>query len=300
MAVSPFIKYVGGKSSLYAELDSFHQPVIENIDVIVESFVGGGAYFLKTADRYPHIKKFVISDVSTPLINVYKVIRDKNVDYFIRYLNELELEFNSKPNEELRKDFFLQKRSEFNKLNLTPEIQTNYKIFLNEYTAAVFVFLNKTCFNGLFRVNRQGKFNVGFNKTKKVSLYDLDNIQKIHEILQKTEIFNFDFEKLYNFATPNTLFYFDPPYLEISKTSNFTSYTKEGFDIEDHKRLNSFCKRITILGSKFMLSNSYNEDNSLLQDLFSDFNINKIMAARSVNSDGTKRGKIAELLIKNF
>ena len=157
--------------------------------------------------------------------------------------------------------------------------------------------MNRTCFNGLYRTNKSGKFNVPFNKSEKVN-FDYDNIESVSNILKNTTILNGDYKSIYDYIDNNTFVYFDPPYRPINKTSNFTSYTSEGFDDKLQIELSDFCKKISSK-CKIMLSNSYTDD-GFYEKYFDGFNINLVDARRSINSDASKRGKIKEVVITNY
>ena len=178
---------------------------------------------------------------------------------------------------------------------ITETNEINYKVS----RAAKFIFLNKTCFNGLWRVNKNGGFNVPWNKKDKTSLFEKDNLFEINEKLKNITLFSDDYSKLIEYVDENTFIYLDPPYKPLNKTSSFNSYNKENFNDEEQIRLKEFCDEINKRGGKFMLSNSSTNDN-FFEDLYRDYNIEYIEAKRQINCKGDKRGKIKEILIKNY
>ena len=192
--------------------------------------------------------------------------------------------------------FYYEKRDEFNstELNGASSVQK----------AALFIFLNKTCFNGLYRVNKKGKYNVPFGKRASVSAYDSENLKKISNALQNVKIYACGYQDVKDFADSSTLVYFDPPYRPLNVTSGFTSYTEDQFSDENQIELANFYKELASMGVKVMLSNSdpknTNENDNFFDDLYADFNILRVDASRMINSKGSARGKIKELLIKNF
>ena len=169
--------------------------------------------------------------------------------------------------------------------------------------AALFIFLNKTCFNGLYRVNKKDLFNVPFGKYKNPKICDSATIRKDSELLQRVEILTGDFEQTFKYAKGNTLFYFDPPYRPITKTSAFTDYTKDSFNDDSQVRLKEYCDKINKAGYKFMLSNSdgksVNEDDNFFDTLYENYKIDRVFASRSINCNGQKRGKLTEILVHN-
>ena len=195
-------------------------------------------------------------------------------------------------NEENRKEYYLNKRERFNTKSLD---------FLEN--TALFIFLNRTCFNGLYRVNSKGLFNVPFGRYSNPKICDKETIFADSEILQKVEILTGDFEQTLKYATDNSLFYFDPPYKPLSTTSSFNSYAKEDFNDLEQIRLSDFCKKIDLLGYNFILSNSdvkgINPDDDFFDDLYEQFSIKRVFATRMINANAEKRGKLTELLITN-
>lgn len=184
-------------------------------------------------------------------------------------------------------------REQYNQKNLAPVDNTTK-----------FIFLNRTCFNGLYRVNKSGLFNVPFGKYKNPKICDPQTIRKDSELLQRVEILNGDFEETFNYAKGNTLFYFDPPYRPLSDTSSFNDYTKESFNDDTQIRLKEYCDRINNAGYSFMLSNSdckgKTESDNFFDILYKDYQIERVWASRSINANPNKRGKLTEILVHNY
>lgn len=290
----PFIKWVGGKSQLMEQLDEQLPADFDNWKnaTYIEPFVGGGAMLFYMLQRYSNIKRAVINDINSDLITCYKTVRD-NPKQLIESLKDIENAYHSLRTEDARKEFFMAVRDRYNEKTLDP-IENTTKFF----------FLNKTCFNGLYRVNRKGLFNVPFGKYTNPSICNQKTIYEDSKLLQKVEILNGDFEETFGCANGNTLFYLDPPYRPLSDTSSFTSYTKEDFNDSTQIRLKEFCDRIDEAGYKFMLSNSdckgKNERDNFFDMLYEAYHIERVWASRSINSKPNKRGKLTEILVHNY
>lgn len=290
----PFIKWVGGKGQLLEQLDAQLPADFDSWDNItyIESFVGGGAMLFYLLQRYPNIQHAIINDINPDLTTCYKTVRD-NPKQLIESLRDIENTYLALQTEEARKDFFLATRERYNEKNLD-SIENTTKFF----------FLNKTCFNGLYRVNKKGLFNVPFGKYANPTICDSETILKDSELLQRVEILNGDFEKTFDYANGDTLFYFDPPYRPLSDTSSFNDYAKEAFNDNAQIRLKEYCDRIHQAGFKFMLSNSdckgKNEEDNFFDVLYSSYQIERVWASRSINSNPNKRGKLTEILVHNY
>jgi DNA adenine methylase len=293
IAAKPFVKWAGGKSQLIPEIAIALAQILpaDRPFTYVEPFVGGGAVLFYIFAYFPKVERVIINDINPNLIAAYKVIRE-NPNILIEGLSEIEKDYYRLRTDEERKLFFLRKRKEF---NATTENSIEKQV--------LFIFLNKTCFNGLYRVNSRGLFNVPFGGYVKPLICDRNNILAVHQYLQKTEILLGDFEQTLAYARENTIFYIDPPYKPIRTTSAFTSYTKENFTDSDQKKLKFFCDNIHAKGARFILSNSdvknFDKDNDFFDCLYSDYSIRRIRAKRNINSKGEGRGKISELLISN-
>lgn len=289
----PFVKWIGGKTQLLSEINMIlPKELIQTNFTYVEPFVGGGAVLFHMLCNYPNMKKIVINDVNLDLINTYKTIANNHKE-LILILKELEREFHDlEEDEENKQIYYYDKRTLYNS-------KTENK--LNQ--SALFIFLNKTCFNGLYRVNQKGEFNTPIGRYKKPTICDDANICVVNEILQNVEILNGDFEQTLKYANPNSLFYFDPPYKPINESSNFTEYTKGGFNDSEQIRLRDFCIKLHKLGHTWILSNSdvkkQYESNSFFDDLYKDFTIKRVLAKRTINANANRRGNVSELLITN-
>jgi len=290
----PFIKWVGGKSQLIEQLDALLPADFGNWDDVtyIEPFVGGGAMLFYMLQRYPNITQAVINDVNPDLTTCYRTVRD-NPEELIDSLHDIQNAYYALQSEEARKEFFLAVRERYNEKNLEP-IENTTKFF----------FLNRTCFNGLYRVNKKGLFNVPFGKYSNPQICDETTIRLDSQLLNRVEILTGDFEETFNHAQGNTLFYFDPPYRPLSDTSSFNDYAKESFNDDAQIRLKEYCDRIHEAGFKFMLSNSdckgKNEEDNFFDVLYGAYPIERVLASRSINSDASKRGKLTEILVHNY
>lgn len=290
----PFIKWVGGKSQLIEQLDALLPADFNNWENItyIEPFVGGGAMFFYMLQRYPNIQHAIINDINPDLATCYRTVRD-NPNQLIESLRDIESKYFALQSEEGRKEFFMAVRDRYNEKNLDP-IENTTKFF----------FLNRTCFNGLYRVNKKGLFNVPFGKYSNPTICDPETILKDSELLQRVEILNGDFEGTFEYAQGNTLFYFDPPYRPLSDTSSFNDYAKEAFNDAAQIRLKEYCDRVNEAGFRFILSNSdckgKNEEDNFFDVLYAAYQIERVWASRSINSNPSKRGKLTEILVRNY
>ena len=276
MRAKPFIKWAGGKNQLLNEIDKVISVEIKETEfTYIEPFVGGGAVLFWILQTFPNMKKAVINDINTDLTNAYKTIKD-NVEDLISILEKWEKEYHAlvdKPDK--KKKYYYSKRELFNSRRSDQTKQS-----------ALFIFLNRTCFNGLYRVNRKNEFNVPVGSYKKPMICDEDNLRAVSKSLQKVIILNGDFEQTLKYAENTTLFYFDPPYKPLSETSSFNSYAKDEFDDDEQIRLAKFCKKIDLLGSHWILSNSdvkgKNPDDNFFDDLYAKNNISRVKARRNI------------------
>lgn len=271
----PFVKWAGGKRQI---IDKLKKYVPDEFNTYYEPFVGGGALLFELSP-----KKAVINDSNKELMNVYKCLCDEDkFKKMCNVLNHYELEHSEK--------FFYEIRNK----------DKNKKTFerLSDYTrAARTIYLNKACFNGLYRVNSKNEFNVPFGKKTKVNTYDGGNLITVSNYLtmNNIKILSVDFEESVKDAKKGDFVYFDPPY--DSDTSTFNSYTEEGFGKEEQKRLAKVFKELDKKGVYVMLSN---HNTSLINDLYEGYNIHLIEAKRNINSNGKKRGLVQEVIITNF
>lgn len=268
--IYPIVKWVGGKRQLMFELLN-NMP--ENYNRYFEPFIGGGALFFELQPDNAYI-----SDMNEELINLYQVVRN-NVDELITDLQK----------HDCSKDYFMEIRN----IDRTDE----YKNWSDIQKASRFIYLNRTCFNGMYRVNSKGEFNVPFGHYKNPRILDENNLINCSNLLQRTEIRHADFSAILNRVQKGDFVYFDPPYVPLSETSSFTSYTKDGFDIGMQFKLRDVCDELNSMGVKFLLSNS---DTKLVNELYEKYNIKKVFASRQINANADGRGKISEVLVRNY
>ena len=267
----PFIKWAGGKRQLLPDLLA---RVPKEIQTYHEPFLGGAALFFELRSK-GLIEKAVLSDINEDLVQLYLQVRD-DVDEVIRYLREV---FNE--NEE---EFYYNVR-ELDPLDLDPSAR-----------AARFIYLNRTCFNGLYRVNKQGKFNVPFGKYANPTICNEEKLRAASEALQGSELHLRDFRKVIDFVGPGDFVYFDPPFYPVSETADFTSFTADGFSEQDHTDLRDLVMQLAGHGVRSLVSNS---DTPFVLKLYpnKDFHTSRVAARRNINSKGEERGPISELLI---
>lgn len=296
--VRPFVKWVGGKSKLIPQMEQYYPKELKEnkIDVYIEPFVGGGAIIIDILKKY-NIKKTYAFDINKNLINCYNIIKEK-VESLVLNLKKLEEEY-LKLDDENRKEYYYDIRKKYNSINVENEKEALEK-------TTYFIFLNKTCFNGLYRENRRGQFNVPIGKYKNPTICDEKNLIELSKLIKNVTFINGDYRESYKYIEENTFIYFDPPYRPINKTSSFTSYSKEDFNDENQKELGEYFRKINDNNSnvKLMLSNSNpknnNEEDDFFEQIYNGFKINEIKANRMINSNKEKRGKISELLITNY
>lgn len=275
----PFFKWVGGKRQIAdIILDEFPSE-IENY---YEPFVGGGAMLFRVLQEYSNLDRVFINDYNPDIVWAYSYVRD-TIDKLIEELKEIEEEYNSS---EDKQGFYYKRRTEFNELIR----EDNH----NLRRTVLFLFLNKTCFNGMYRVNRHGNFNTPYNYTKEVK-FDYENLKACSNLLQKVTITCGDYSNA--LPTENATVYLDPPYRPLNGGGEI-GYTVNGFDDDEQFRLKDNINKIKST-CKVVLSNSDTKD-GFFDDLYEGYNIQRIQARRSINRDGNGRGKIDELLIKNF
>lgn len=292
--VKPFLKWAGGKGQLLKELENYY-PFDTTITKYAEPFVGGGAVLFDILSKYD-IEEVYISDINEELINTYKMVRD-NIDVLIALLSSYQEAYLSL-NTEARKEYYLAKRQRFNQLKINGNANENIE------KAVLMIFLNKTCFNGLYRVNRKGKFNVPMGAYKNPTICDENNLRAVSEKLQNVIIICGDYRESAEFIDENTFVYFDPPYRPITDTASFTAYTEDLFNDEKQIELARFVDDMDKKGAKIVVSNSdpknTNSDDNFFDEIYNAHNIKRVEATRMINSNAEARGKIKELLISNF
>ena len=291
----PFLKWAGGKGQLLNEIEKYYPFYKGIITKYAEPFVGGGAVLFDILNKYD-LQEIYISDINEELINAYKIIRD-DVDELISLLHKMQDEFLARELEE-RKIYYLSKREYFN------ELKINYDESINIKKAGLLIFLNKTCFNGLFRVNKKGLFNVPMGSYKNPLICDENNLRAVAEKLKGVRIVCGDYKLSRDFIDERTFVYFDPPYRPLTNTANFTSYTKQAFNDENQKELANFVNELNKKGARIVLSNSdpknSDEADDFFDDIYSAHKIRRVAASRMINRKADSRGKIKELLISNF
>ena len=291
----PFIKWVGGKGQLLSEINKLYPVELgKNINKYAEIFVGGGAVLFDILSKYK-LDEVYISDKNLELINTYKSIRD-NVDILIKSLKEMEEQYIPLNNED-RKIYYYEKREEYNSLKINSEVNNIEK-------AILFIFLNKTCFNGLYRVNKKGKFNVPMGAYKKPKICDEENLKNVSLALKKVKIIYADYRESESFIDEKTFVYIDPPYRPLNITSSFTSYTENDFNDKEQIELAEYINVLNKKGAKIVISNSDPKNNDIddnfFDKLYDNYNINRVKATRMLNSNASLRGAINELLITNY
>lgn len=291
----PFLKWVGGKKQLIDEIRQYYPFEIKDIIKYAEPFVGGGAVLFDILNRY-NLEQIYISDINKSLITTYKCIKN-NVDDLIESLNNIEMSYLSLDDKE-RKIYFNNKRDRFNCLKLDNNDIRNVEI------ASLMIFLNKTCFNGLYRENKKGLFNVPIGSYKNPLICDSSNLKCVSNKLKNVSIMYGDYKNCKNFIDNKTFVYFDPPYRPLTNTSSFKSYTNKEFNDEKQIELSKFIYDLDKKGAKILASNSdpknINENDNFFDNIYSNYNIKRVYANRMINSKGNSRGKIKELLISNF
>ena len=294
MRAKPFVKWAGGKGQLLNQLDALLPNDFAHREdlVYVEPFVGGAAMLFHVIAKYPNIKRAVINDANSELVVAYKTIKTNHIGLIGR-LSKLQKEFVKCETWALRQGMYLKLRDKFNS-HAGDELERS----------SLFIFLNKTCFNGLYRVNSKGEFNVPFGKAKKPAICDVDNICALNRALRKVTILNGDFEGVMKSVKDKAFFYFDPPYRPLTQSASFTAYAKGGFDDNEQRRLAQFCRKLDRSGHQWMLSDSdpcnIDPEDDFFEELYQGFDIKRVIASRAINSKGDGRGKVTELVIRNY
>lgn len=291
----PFVKWAGGKANLLNELEAnlpvdFNQ---HNDLTYVEPFVGGGAMLFHMLQNHHNIARVIINDINPHLISCYHIIQD-DPEELIEELERLQAQYYAIHHREDRGAFYYEMRALFNAGNA-----------LDVHRAAQFLFLNRTCFNGLYRENRDGRFNVPCGFFVHPQICNAELLREDHHLLQGVEILHGSYQEVVNhLADEPTFIYIDPPYRPLVEgTENFSRYTREGFNDDDQRRLHEFCVELTNQGRIFMQSNSDSRDengNSFFEDLYNDFHVGYVVANRCINNYNARVKKQREVLIKNF
>ncbi len=278
----PFLKWAGGKTQLINDIEKVLPTYIsKDRFTFIEPFVGSGAILFWMLNNFPKLEKAVINDINADLINAYRTIASRPNE-LISILGILQNEFHAlEGNEDNKKLYYYKKRDQY---NARKEEQSGQ--------AALFIFLNRTCFNGLYRVNRNNLYNVSMGGYKKPTICDKENILAVSQVLKRVEILCGDFENTLNYAESNTIFYCDPPYKPLSETSSFNSYAKDEFNDSEQIRLRDFCTKLDDLNYTWILSNSdvkgKDQTDNFFDDLYSNFSIQRVDAKRSINANPEK------------
>ena len=293
--IKPFLKWAGGKGQLLREIEKYYPFEKDIITKYAEPFVGGGAVLFDILSKY-ELEEVYISDTNAELINAYCMIRDE-IDELVAMLHTMQDEFIPMETDE-RKVYYMEKRARFNDLKMNgDETRSVEKV-------ALMIFLNKTCFNGLFRVNKKGLFNVPMGAYKNPLICDESNLRSLSNKLQKVIIVCGDYRLSEKFIDEHTFVYFDPPYRPLTATASFTAYTESLFNDESQKELARFVDELNKKGAKIMVSNSdpknSNTEDDFFDNIYSEHTIRRVEANRMINCNSQARGKIKELLISNF
>lgn len=292
--LKPLLKWAGGKSQLIPQIQMHLPSYVHKRDFcLIEPFFGGGAFGFWALENLPYLKKLIINDINQDLIRVYRAIQ-QHPNELLEELYKLQTAYDKLTDLESKKPFYYKKRDLFNHRSQNTIIQ-----------ASLFIFLNKAGFNGLYRVNKNNEFNVPIGSYKQPKFFDKELILSLSNYFQNIMILSGDYGQTLNHLPSDMpcLFYIDPPYRPISNTSSFTAYANNEFNDDEQIRLARFCRKIDELGYQFILSNSDPKNHDIHDDFFDnlyiDFQINRINARRSISANGNSRGQVNELLICN-
>ena len=291
----PFLKWAGGKGQLLNQLGEYlPQQISEEPFTYIEPFVGGGAMLFYMLQHFCNIRKAVINDVNEDLILTYRIIKD-DVEALITNLDKYEKDYLAITDQEGRSQIFYEVRERYNQ-HLGDSIER----------ASQLIFLNKTCFNGLYRVNRRGQFNVPFGKYANPTICNAKLLRADSQLLQSAQVVisQGDYAQTVQHIDSLTFVYLDPPYRPLDATSSFTAYSKGDFNDDDQRALAAFCHQLSERGCFWMESNAdcsaKNPNDTFFEDLYADYKIERVYASRFINANPEKRGKLTELLIKNY
>ena len=289
--IKPFLKWAGGKTQLLPELTArLPEDFAWTVRVYAEPFVGGGAFLFHLLSKGIRPERIVVNDANPDLANAWRVVQ-RFPEPLLESLSRFESAYHALPDEASRRAFYLGVRCAFNAgrtENGAVDVARASELF----------FLNKTCFNGLYRVNAKGLFNVPFGKYETPSICDGSAIRSASAALAGAEILSGDFEDAVKDVGPDWFVYFDPPYRPISATSFFCDYTRDGFGDAEQRRLAALCRKLDAVGARWLLSNSDAPD-GFFDDLYRGFAIDRVHAARAINAKGSGRGKIREIIVSN-
>ena len=292
--IKPFVKWAGGKGKLVQTLNEYlPQDFDEQKNITyIEPFVGGGAMVFHMIEHHPNIERIVINDINKDLMRCYKLIKDNPLD-LIERLKYFETEYNAIDSESGRKNYYYSIREAY-----------NLECVNADERAVQFIFLNRTCFNGLYRENKSGQFNVPIGRYNKPKICYEDVIIADHEALSKVEILNGDYRIIANYLGEGYNFvYLDPPYRPLLDSSNFNDYFKSGFGDKEQIELKMFCDSLSELGCRIMLSNSNSKNengSSFFEELYQGYSYSEIFAPRNINAFADRRKDQLEVLIRNY
>ena len=294
----PFLKWAGGKGQLISQMQKYLPKKLLNTGRMknyFEPFLGGGAVFFWLASEFD-FENIYLYEINSEVANCYRTIRNR-INKLVAELGELESEYLSKT-EKKREDFYYARRSEYNELILSRPANNSVR------KAALLILLNKTCFNGLYRVNSKGEFNVPFGRYKNPTICDEENLYAVKKVLKNAEIINGDFSQCLEHADSQSFVYFDPPYRPLSRTANFTNYYQDSFSDSEQLRLKKVFDKLHKKGSFVMLSNSdpknFDPKDNFFDDLYRKYKIVRLNATRMINCNADKRGKIKEIIVRNY
>lgn len=294
----PFVKWAGGKGRLLSVLEKHLPPniLVQQEISYIEPFVGGGAMLFFMLDRFPNIRRAIINDLNPALMSCYSVVKNQH-EALIWELKEIENSYCQLITHDERRSLYNSYRDEYN--SVTPQRRRSIR------NAALFIFFNRTCFNGLYRENKNGGFNVPYGKYSHPTICNEQTIVDAHFALQNVEILNGNYDKVLDHINwkEYNLFYIDPPYRPMLGGKNFRQYTSINFDDSEQEKLKQFCDSVNRNGGYFMLSNSDSESQpgvSFFDELYKDYNVMHIRAPRTINALGSGRCPAAEIISKNY
>jgi DNA adenine methylase len=291
----PFLKWAGGKDRLFHQLKQCLPTKLDLVQNYYELFLGSGAVFFNLIQDFS-FKNVILSDINEELILVYKVVQN-NVGELMQMIDQYKNKY-SKLSDIDKAKFYYEMRNSYN----VQRFNINHKKYSDNWIsrAAQMIFLNKTCYNGLYRQNMRGEFNVPFGKNYNSVIYNQTNMELIAQLLSSVEIKTTDFESILNAVKDNSFIYLDPPYKPITKTANFTDYYKLGFTEKDNERLMNGLNILNKRKIKFMLNNSFPLNDSYLTEYYSDYRISIITANRTMSSISDRRCKVSEIVVTNY
>ena len=291
----PFLKWAGGKGQLLPQLAEHLPPnIYKEPFSYIEPFVGGGAMLFYMLRHFANIRRAIINDVNADLIQTFRIIKD-DVESLITRLSTLERNYLAITTQEERSELFYTIREQYNE-HKGDAVERGSQL----------IFLNKTCFNGLYRVNAKGRFNVPFGRYANPTICNAEILRASSRLLQSAnvEIFQGDFTQTLQYVEGQTFVYLDPPYRPLDATSSFTAYAKDDFNDDDQRKLADFCRQLSERGCLWMQSNAdcsaKNPEDTFFEELYKDCYIHRVNATRFINANPAKRGKLTELLIKNY